>query len=125
MDQRELDINRDLTNLFIGARPSTVVMTPYARVQQANGQYKQVAQPARFPQTVRVVELAPAVATSTRIVLDDGTERRVDYTIIAPYNAVIAVGDRFTFQGDPMEVLQVDSTNGYEVRAAVVRRLSP
>lgn len=124
-DENELAVQRDLTRWFIEGNPATLILTPYTRVRLPTGQWRQQAGTPRDPQVMRVVEESPATSSAAVLRLDDGTERRVEYMLVGPWNALVANGDRFVYQGTVVEVVQIDVTNQYELRASLVRRLDP
>lgn len=123
-DVQELTAQRDLTRWFIEGNPASLVLVPYARVMQPSGQWKQQAGDPRPVQIMRVVEQQTTPGQAV-IRLEDGTERAPDYMLVGSWNALVANGDRFVYQGTTVEVVQVDRTNQYETRASVVRRLDP
>lgn len=117
----ELRAQRALTSAFILANPSLITLYPRTRVRQANGGYRQARDAARSSQIMRVIEQAPPSV----ITLEDGTQRSLDYVLLAEWNATIAKGDVFDFAGDTCLVIDVYHNNGYEIRADVVRYLDP
>jgi hypothetical protein len=115
----EIIAQRKLTKDFIDASPTPVVLTPRNRVRQPNGSYKWQYGLARQPQTMRVIEQAPPSV----ITLEDGTQRSLDYVLLAEWDAQLSKGDTFQFQGNTCLVLEVYHSNGYEVRGSVTRYL--
>ena len=121
VDDVELETQRDITTAFILANPTLITLTPRSRVRQANGGYRNQLQPARTSQVMRVIEQAP----SSVITLEDGTQRSLDYVVLAEWNASIAKNDVFEYAGDWCLVVELYHNNGYEIRASVIRLLDP
>lgn len=109
----ELDMQRNMTQWFIAAKPSTLVLTPRKRVRHTDGSWVRQAENPRLPQIMRVIEQAePAV-----IVQEDGTQRKATYVLLGLWDALVSVGDTFVYAGDPIEVVKLNTDNGYEQRA--------
>ena len=117
----ELAIQRSLTHQFILANPSVVVLVPRTRIRQANGGYRQMNGPARESQVMRLIEQAPPSV----VTLEDGTQRSLDYVLLADWNAQVAKGDVFSYEDDSLLVVELYHFNGYEIRASVTRQLDP
>lgn len=117
----ELDMQRQQTGFFIDAKPSILTLTPRVRQTTADGTWVWMNQYPRLPQMLRVIEQAePAVLT-----LEDGTQRKVTYMLLGRWDASIAKGDVFVYHGDPVEVLEMNTFNGYEQRASCDRYIGP
>lgn len=117
----ELLMNRKLTLDFIASRPTLVTLVPRDRYRTGTGAWKWQLKPARSPQVMRVIEQGPPEVLTTT----DGVVRRVDYVLLAAWDASLAKGDLFTYDGDTVEVIEVYHHNGYEIRASAERKLDP
>lgn len=117
----EIDALRETTKWFIRAKPSELTLTPYTREQLPNGGWRAVADTPRLPQVFRVIE----TTEPSNVTLDDGTQRTISYVLLGEHDAVVAKGDRFTYEDDPLEVVEINTFNGFEVRAFVVRLMDP
>jgi hypothetical protein len=115
----ETIMHRRITQTFIDARPTVVSLTPRERYRMGTGAWKWRTLTARPDQVMRVIEQGPPEVLTTQ----DGITRRVDYVLLAAWDASVAKGDVFTYAGDTVEVIEVYHDNGYEVRAALERRL--
>jgi PKD repeat protein len=113
--------NRRITQAFIDARPSVVKLTPRTRYMLGNGAWKWQNGTPRADQVMRVIEQGPPEVFTTT----DGLQRRIDYVLLAPWDAGLAKGDVFPYDGDTIEVIETYHNNGYEIRAACERRLDP
>lgn len=117
----ELDALRETTKWFIAAKPSELTLTPYVRERLNNGGWRSIAGTPRPLQTFRVLERTEP----SNVTLDDGTQRTISYVLLGEHDAVVTKGDRFTYQSDSLEVVEINTANGFEVRAFVVRLLDP
>lgn len=113
--------NRRITQAFIEANPTVVTLTPRTRYRMATGAWKWQSGTPRADQLMRIIEQGPPEV----LTVEDGTQRRIDYVLLAAWDATVAKGDIFTYAGDPVEVVEVYHANGYEIRAALTRRLDP
>jgi len=113
--------NRRITQAFIDARPTVVTLIPRERYTLGTGAWKWRNLEPRPDQIMRIIEQGPPEVFTVQ----DGTQRRVDYVMLAAWDAAIAKGDVFTYAGDTVEVIEIYHNNGYEIRAALERRLDP
>lgn len=115
----DLGVQRRLTAAFIQTAPESVELVPRAQVKQPSGGLKWVEQPPRAAQTMRFVE-PPNPNDPVRTA--DGTERVVQFLLVAEHDAQIGVYDVFeTPDGRWWEVVQLVHFNGWERRAMVAR----
>ncbi len=117
----ELEVQRGLTAWFIGSNPTPVTLLARIREKQSNGGWKWIEQSPRPEQTVRLIDPGPTPVVVTLV----GIEREIVYLLVAAWDAVVGVGDKFTVDGDDLEVVQMLHFNGYEVRAQVARQMRP
>jgi|SRR5687768_2529468 len=115
----ERDMQRVQTRAFIDANPTTVTLSPRIRTTLGNGGFKWTTGTPRPPQVVRLVPQTQALLVRTA----DGVERRVEYILLASWDAQIAKWDVFTHDGDKYEVSELNPSNGYEISAIVTRYL--
>lgn len=119
----ELQLQRFQTLAFIEVRYTIVTLIP--RVSQKSGTGTLwVDQPARDPQTVRLIDqtraqLGPVPGTVRGA---DGRQRRVEYQLLAAWDAEVGMYDWWTDDaGIRWEIADLIPDNGYERRAQVVR----
>jgi hypothetical protein len=117
----ELDMHQVQTKAFIDAKPSLLTLTPRVRHRQPNGGWQWVPGNPRIPQTFRVLERTEPNVTT----VDDGVQRTISYVLLGMPDALVAKGDTFTYQGDTLEVVEMNTANDFEVRAFVSRALDP
>ena len=117
----EIDVQRRLTDYFINTQPVTVVLQPRPRIRTATGGWKfDTTQSPRDPQVMRLVE--PRIgANEEPPKAQDGVTRSVLYIMIARWDAIMEVGDVFTYEGDQMTITMLLHDNGWEKRAMVER----
>lgn len=112
---------RSITQAFIESNPTLVTLVPRTRVTQRNGSWALMDGDPRSAQVMRVIEQAPPAV----VTVEDGTQRSLDYVLLANWDAEIATGDRFIYNGDYVRVVELYHNNGYEVRAALIRDVNP
>lgn len=118
----ELAAQRKQTAAFIAADPEavTVTLTPATRTRTATGGYQDVNATPRPPQRFKLSELAfdqrPTITVA-------GVERLLDYHLIGPHNAQIAVGDWWMDGATKYEVVGFSDGFGYETKAQVIRHI--
>lgn len=118
-DEIELSVNRRITTAFIRTQPVSLSLVPRQRVKKPSGGYQYEDMQARSPQVMRFVE-PPNPATPRRTA--DGTERRVEFLLLAEHDATIEQDDVFEHDGFQWEVVFLYHFNGWERRAEVARR---
>lgn len=115
----DLATNRRLTKAFIDHYPVTLTLIPRAKVKKPAGGWAWEEQAPRAPQVMTLVEPGsierPTLTT-------DGVERRVEFELVAEWDAQVARGDIFTHEGRDWEVSEIAYDNGWEIRALVVGR---
>lgn len=116
----EQAVQRDLTEWFINANPVWLTLTPISRQRTSTGGYKDVNLPARPTQKLRLISMS---ASQKPTITDNGVEREIDLTLLGPWNAQIDIGDWWRDgEGLYYEVIEMVPSNGYEVRALVVKK---
>lgn len=118
----DLNLNRRLTRTFIAQFPTTVVLTPRARVRKPSGGFSLVAGDPRPPQVVSLLEQGTVGGLPRPTVTQEGVERVVEFQLLGEWDAQVETGDTFTHQGKEWEVVDTFYDNGYEVRALVSAR---
>jgi hypothetical protein len=122
MDAVELDLHRKNTTAFIAVKPTTVALVPQDKVSQPSGGYKMVDQPARDPQTFRIIELGMNT-TPPILVLTDGKQRKVEFWLLGEWDANMSVNDHWMAEdGREWVVGDIVRSNQYETRGLVVER---
>lgn len=117
----ELAMLRKGTTDFINARPTVISLNRRERYRMGTGAWKWRPMGVRDPQTMRVIEQGPPEVFTTQ----DGVQRRLDYVLLAEWDADVVKGDWFLYDDDAVEVVEVYHDNGYEVRASLVRMMDP
>ena len=120
VQQVELDAQRKITHAFIMSKPLELIITPRTRTVTDAGGWTYVATADRDAQNFLLIEtMRQELATPTSSL--DGVERKYDFMLLGEYDAIIAVGDTFTYDGDTHEVIETLFDLQYEVRAKVTR----
>lgn len=112
-------VQRGLTAAFIAALPVSLVLTPRTHQKLPSGGFSYVLGSPRASQVMTIVEQT-GLPRPTRTV--DGVERVVEFEIVGQWDAQMARGDVFTYQGKDWEVVDLFFDNGYETRALVSAR---
>jgi hypothetical protein len=112
---------RVVTAAFIADDPTTVTLTPKARVTTPSGGFSEVDGTARAPQIVKLILLAfdqrPTVTLA-------GVERVIDYHMVGPWDMAADVGDWWTdTDGTQWEIVGFSEGWEYETKAFVSRRV--
>lgn len=114
--QHGLDILRRNTAWYITDDPSTITLTPHTKTREASGGYTLVAGTPRAPQTFKLI---PFSLTTDGIVRGEGGEvRNWTYFIVAPYDAIIEIGDTWSDGETLYRVTAIVQANDYEIKAA-------
>jgi len=116
----ELTAQRNITLGFIMSAPVELVLTPHAKTATSAGGWTHTAATDRALQTFRIID-ASALGLPSPTKSLDGVERKYDYMLLGEYDAVVGVGDTFTYDGRAHEVIELMFNLEYEVRAKVVR----
>jgi len=119
----QLNTQRRLTKAFIDRAPVTLTMTPRSREKTLSGGSRWVDGGApRAPQVMTLIELGTVGGQPEPTRTVDGVERRVEFELLAEFNAQLARFDTFTHQGKSWEIIDLFYDNGYEIRAMVSAR---
>jgi hypothetical protein len=122
MDATELRINRANTTAFIEVKPSSIALIPQTRRRTSAGGWVYEDQPAREPQTFRIIELGMH-QTPPILTLTDGKQRAVDFWLLGEWDANMAVDDHWLAEdGREWLVGDIVRSNQYETRGLVVER---
>lgn len=119
MDAVELAAQVAITEGFIATRPVVLTLTPTSNVPDGKGGTKRTPAAPRTPQQMRFVESGSLRADLRST--ETGEQWAQDAMLLAMPDAVIAVGDEFSWDGSTWRVEEVLFPNDYEVRASVVR----
>lgn len=121
----ELKYQRANTKAFIDANSVSLVLTPRTKHIDGSG-WRFADEAPRAAQTVRLIEQTSGGSSPGPqpglIQTSDGRERLVDYTLLMEYDGIVELWDYWVDAEGTWEVAQIFPFNGYEVRAAVVRR---
>lgn len=118
----EKDAQRAVTDAFIKADPTTIVLTPRVRGVLPDGTQGWVPGSPRVPQTFKLSLLA---YDQRPIATVAGVERRVDYHLIGRHDSLIGVGDTWQDDGTTYEVIAFTEGFDYERKALVYRHVPP
>lgn len=117
-----LEVNRKITSAFINQFPLTVVLTPTVKVATASGGFTEQPGTPRAPQVMTMIENSTQSGAPEPARASEGEYREAQHTLLAEWNAQMAVGDTFVLHGKSWEVVETYYENGWERRALVVRR---
>lgn len=118
----ELRALRAGTIAFIAANPTDLALIPRKRIKSGTGVTFQ-DQPARRSQRLCLIDQSATRSPIPGLILtSDGRERLVDFVLLGAHDAVVEVDDYWVDANGTWEVAQLFPANGYEVRAAVIRR---
>lgn len=118
----ELSAGRRVTEAFIDANPSSIVLIPRVYVKDGGGA-RWVDQPPRAAQTFRLIDQTGGTGqTITLLSGSDGVQRRLAFQLLGRFDAEIGLYD-YWVDGDGVrcEVAELLPDNGYERRAQVIR----
>lgn len=115
-----LRVLRKQTKAFIDDDPFTITLTPRKKERVPGGGFATVDQPARAPQTVKLIYTGSSRGVAGQEgaqVTQDGVERRYDYVVVGQYDMVAEIGDWWTDpHGNRYEVTGMIPDNDYERR---------
>lgn len=115
----EMTLQRDLTQWFIDADPSDVILIPQSRVRTSSGGSQYVDQAARAVQKMRMIRMSH---TQKPVITEDGKERQIDFTLLGTWDSVMAVNDYWRdAEGLKYEIVELVPYNGYERKGLVVK----
>lgn len=126
----ELELQREVTLAFIAADSIVISLVPHARVRQPSGGFKLM--PPVFPagpragQTMRLIPMShttrPATSSSASAGVDGGQQRRHEFTLLAAWDAFMAVGDQWEDVNGVLWVIdEILPPNNYEKKALITR----
>jgi len=115
----ETDVQRMNTHAFIMSLPVQVTLTPHAPVRTASGGVAKTAGTPRAEQTMRIVEPDASLGGWAPVAALDGVERKNRYILLGEWDSVMAVGDRFTYNGRDCEIIELLPPLPYERRGLV------
>lgn len=115
-----LEVNREITRLFIVDDPSLITLTPSSKEKAPSGGYREVKGEPKPIQMVKIIyQSAKGDADST----SDGAVRKHRVVIVGLYGANIEEGDTFEWpenSGSKWVVTGIHPDNGYEVKADAI-----
>lgn len=115
-----LEVNREITRLFIADDPSLITLTPNSKEKAPSGGYREVKGEPKPIQMVKVIyQAAKGDADST----SDGAVRKHSVIIVGLYGANIEEGDTFEWPGNSGSkwvITGIHPDNGYEVKADAI-----
>lgn len=110
---------RKATRAFIAVNPVSLALIPREKVKQPAGGFRWSEKDPRPSQTMTLLEQTGLSAPTVTL---DGVERRVEFGLLAEWDAAMAVGDVFLHQSRTWEIVGIAYDNGYERRALVSAR---
>ena len=118
----ELKHLRAGTEAFIKANPVDLELIPRTRIKSGTGTVFQDG-PKRTQQRLCLIDQSSAKSPVPGLIqTSDGRERLADFMLLARYNDNVQLWDYWVDDSGTWEVAQIYPANGYEIRAAVVRR---
>jgi len=118
----DLAVNRRLTKAFIDYLPVTLVLVPQVKVKKPAGGWVLEDGTPRTPQVMTLIEQTGLSGQPQPTRTVDGVERKVEFEVVAEWNAAISADDWFVYQGKEFRVIDLWIDNGWEKRALVVAR---
>jgi hypothetical protein len=108
----ELSIHRANTAIYIALNPTNIVLTPIQE-QWVAGSKKLVPQTPRTLQTFHVIW-----APETGIVGGGGSgiTHKFDFILVGPWDAVVAINDRWDYGTQRNVIDYIFPSNGYELK---------
>jgi len=124
MDALELEIQMSLTQAFIEASPTLIVLTPQVEVNLPSGGVILNDGPERPEQMFRLIPMShtdrPVGSQAGGTSTDEGVQRRYDYTLLGTVDSVMAANDWWIDDNDQKWVIDsIVSFNGYERKGMV------
>lgn len=113
----EATMQRVNTAAFINANPIAIALVPNTRTKTASGGWADTPQTPRKLQILRLIPQSVSAGAPERAT--DGVARKWPYVLLGLWNAEMAVGDTFDFDGVTLQVKYMWPENGYERRAGV------
>jgi hypothetical protein len=118
---RQLATQRRMTAALIADDPTTAALIPKARVTTSSGGFTEASGTPRVAQTFKLSLLG---YDQRAIITVAGTERRVDYHLVGPWDMAIEVGDYWVDAEDTRyEVIGFSEGWDYMVKAFVYRHV--
>jgi len=116
-----MDMNKELTHIYIAENPVSIVLTPHTRSRTVTGGYTLVAGTPRVSQVARFIEGSTSVSTGQSRA-SEGFQESDTHMLLMDWDAVVAIDDTFEHNGDPFTVTGIMQSNGYSTRVEVMRR---
>lgn len=117
----ELAAQRRITEAYVAANPSSIVLTPRKKVKSGTGITWQ-DQPPRAAQTFRLIDQSSPSGNQPTAITIDGAQRKVQYQLLGTWDTEVGLYDYWVdAEGFRCEVAELLPDNGYEQRAQVVR----
>lgn len=121
MAVEELAVQRRLTTAFIARNPTDIILTPNSRQSNGAGGWRKVAGTPRVSQTMSLIPQTQWRGGAEPTRTAEGEVDRIDYILVAEWNAVVAEDDTWTVGPVVYRVEFLFPSNGYEVKAGVTR----
>jgi hypothetical protein len=114
----ELNVQRNLTKLFIAADPQSIQIMRSTRTPNGSGGYV-VGPPTAVgtPQTLRLIPLGDG---ATERYDANGKQVFPQYMLLGEYTADVQRWDTFTLDGARYQVVFVNQNKQYEIKAEVI-----
>jgi hypothetical protein len=116
-----MDVNKELTRIYIAENPFSVVLQPHAKSRTNTGGYTLTASLPRVAQVTRFIEGTTSVGIGQSRT-NDGFQEADTHMLLMEWDALVEVNDTFERNGIPYVVTAVMENNGYSTRAEVMRR---
>lgn len=115
----ELGIHRANTLLYIGLDPTDIILIPIDEVWAA-GTKKLVPQTPRDPQTFHVIWPPETGIVGGGGFGGSGITYKFDFMLIGPWDAVVAINDRWDSGTQRNVINYIFPSNGYELKCGGV-----
>lgn len=118
--ETEIRVQRKLTQALIDALPVSLALIPRTRTPDGSGGWTWMDETPRDPQVFHIVEFGGAGGADVEpLRTADGHQRYVTYTLLAAWDAEVGLYDRFTFNNEPCEIVELMRDNSWEIRAKI------
>lgn len=109
---------RRITDAFLKqASAQTIVLSPRSRRQKPSGGWTWEFEEDRLPQQLKLIEAdTPGPANNV-----EGVSRQQEFMLLGGHDALIGIGDVFSYENEWYEVIEMYPYNRWEVRAKCTR----
>ncbi len=116
-----LEVQRELTRMFIDVNPVTLELAETTRVETDSGGYVQRIVGMRDPQVFTIIEPGDSLDRDPIRAADGFSRIMPDYVLLGEWDAEMALDDLFMYEGSEFKITQMMHENKWERRARVER----